>query len=201
MFINQKYTKNGFRSLVAGLAMALSFQNANAQSSVAIQLASATNVDFTFDTFEKLRTGIFIANAITFNIEATGTRWDLYMGAVTTTPGLWDNVQLYGTSGTAPTVDMIKLRVHNLSSTPLISGFVPLQDIATSTLDIIGNHNATDVDINCSDINPAGTNTAGSYTTDPQCYQFRVDLRIVPGTAYTPGLYTLQIEFVIAPDL
>ena len=76
---------------------------------------------------------IFIANAITFNIEATGTRWDLYMGAVTTTPGLWDNVQLYGTSGTAPTVDMIKLRVHNLGSTPLISGFVPLQDINFNT--------------------------------------------------------------------
>ena len=34
-----------------------------------------------------------------------------------------------------------------------------------------------------------------------QCYQFRVDLKVVPGMNYRPGLYTMQIEFIIAPDL
>ena len=173
----------------------------NAQT-VNIDLTSATNVDFRFDTFYKLTNGIFIANAITFNIEAIGTQWDLYMGSVTTIPGVWDNVQYYGTSGNgAPNVNMVQTRVHNLSGTPQISGFVPLQDIATSTLDIIGNHNIADAPVNCSDPSPVGTNTAGSYLSDPQCYQFRVDLRIVPGYLYRPGLYTLQIEFIVAPDL
>ncbi len=169
---------------------------------VNIDLVSATNVDFTFDSFYKLTNGIFLANAITFNVEAVGTKWDLYMGSNTSVPGVWDNVQYYGSSGNgAPSVGIVQCRVHNLSNTPLISGFVPLQDIATSTLDIIGNHNAVDLPVNCSDPSPVGTNTPGSYISDPQCYQFRVDLRIVPGFNYRPGLYTLQIEFTIAPDL
>lgn len=174
---------------------------AKAQS-VDIDLVSATNVDFTFDSFYKLTNGIFVANAITLNVDAIGTQWDLYMGSVTTIPGVWDNVQYYGSTGNgSPNVNMVQCRVHNLSNTPLISGFVPLQDIATSTLDIIGNHNAVDPAVNCSDPSPVGTNTPGSYLADPQCYQFRVDLRIVPGYNYRPGLYTLQIEFIIAQDL
>lgn len=178
------------------------FSKLSSGQTVNIDLVSATNVDFKFDSFYKLTNGIFLANAITFNVEAIGTQWDLYMGAVTATPGIWDNIQYYGSSGnSAPSVGIVQCRVHNLSSTPLISGFVPLQDIATSTLDIIGNHNAIDAPINCSDPSPVGTNTSGSYITDPQCYQFRVDLRIVPGYNYRPGLYTLQIEFIIAPDL
>lgn len=173
----------------------------NAQT-VNIDLVSANNVDFRFDSFYKLTNGIFIANAIMFNVEAVGTQWDLYMGSSTTIPGVWDNVQYYGSSGNgAPSVGIVQTRVHNLSGTPLISGFVPLQDITTSTLDIIGNHNAIDAPINCSDPSPTGTNTPGSYLADPQCYQFRVDLRIVPGYNYRPGLYTLQIDFIIAPDL
>lgn len=169
---------------------------------VSIDLASATSVDFTFDTFHKLTNGIFIPNAILLNVEATGTQWDLYMGAATSVAGAWDNVQYYGTSGNpAPPVSIVQCRVHNLSSTPLMSGFVPLQDIATSTMNIIGNPLSADPTINCSDSNPTGTNTAGSYTTDPNCYQFRVDLRITPGLNYRPGLYNLQIEFIIAPDL
>lgn len=169
---------------------------------VDIDLISANNVDFTFDSFYKLTNGIFIANAITFNVSAIGTQWDLYMGTNTTIPGVWDNIQYYGTSGNgAPSVGIVQCRVHNLSSTPLISGFVPLQDLATSTLDIIGNRNAIDLPVNCSDASPTGTNTAGSSLADPNCYQFRVDLRIVPGLNYRPGLYSLQIEFIIAADL
>ena len=176
--------------------------NLSKAQTVDIDLISATNVDFRFDTFYKLTNGIFIANAITFNIEAIGTQWDLYMGSVTSVPGVWDNVQYYGSSGnSAPSVNIVQTRVHNLSGTPQISGFVPLQDIATSTLDIIGNHNIVDAAVNCSDPSPVGTNTAGSSLSDPQCYQFRVDLRIVPGYTYRPGLYTLQIEFIVAPDL
>src|SRR4051812_32141400 len=79
----------------------------NAQT-VDIDLISAPNVDFTFDSFYKLTNGIFIANAITFNVEAVGTQWDLYMGSNTTVPGVWDNVQYYGPSGDgAPSVGIV----------------------------------------------------------------------------------------------
>ena len=170
---------------------------------VDISIGGSSNVDFTFNTIQKLTTGIVIPNAFTVNVEAIGTNWDLYMGAVTAVAGTWDNAQYYATSGNgAPPVGLLQARVHNLSGTPQISGYVPLQDIAVSTLDIIGNHlSAPDPSVNCGDASPIGTNTPGSYLTDPQCYQFRVDLKVVPGMNYRPGLYTMQIEFIIAPDL
>ncbi len=178
------------------------FSFSSKAQSVNIDLASASNVDFNFNTFQKLTNGIYIPNAITLNVEAIGTQWDLYMGASTTTAGIWDNVQYYGTSGNGtPAVNMVSLRVHNLRNTSQVSNFTPLQDIATSTLDIIGHQGAPDPTVNCSDANPTGTNTPGSYATDPSCYQFRVDLRITPGLNYRPGLYSLQILFIIAQDL
>jgi len=195
-----------FNIRVAGLFIVLiiSFHgNIVRAQTVSIDLATPANLEFSFNTINKLINGIVIPNAIVLNVEATGGQWDLYVGSVTTIAGTWDNVQYYTTSGNgAPPVNLLQMRVHNLSGTPLISGYVPLQDIATSTLDIIGNHlSAPDPAVNCGDIIPVGTNTPGSYTTDPQCYQFRVDLKMAPGTIYRPGLYTMQIEYVIAEDL
>jgi hypothetical protein len=170
---------------------------------VSIDLASATNVDFTFNTISKLTNGIVLPNAITLNIESTGGQWDLYTGTVTSVAGTWDNAIYYTSTGNgAPPVSMLEMRVHNLSNTQQISGYVPMQDISTSTLDIIGNHlSAPDPAVNCADVVHIGTNTIGSYTTDPQCYQFKVDLKIIPGFVYRPGLYTLQIEYIIQEDL
>lgn len=174
---------------------------ANAQ--VNIDLATSPTVDFTFDNIQKITYGIVIPNAITLNIEAVGMQWDLYVGSVTTVPGTWDNAIFYTTTGNgAPPVSMLQMRVHNLRNTQQISGYVPMQDISVSTLDIIGDHtNAPDPTVNCGDVVPVGTNAPGTYITDPQCYQFRVDLKIVPGITYRPGLYTLQIEYIIAEDL
>ncbi len=178
------------------------FKNAYSQT-VSIELASPPSVELTFDNINKLTNGVVIPNAITFNIEATGGQWDLYVGTVTAVAGIWDNSIYYTTSGNgAIPVNILQMRVHNLSNTSLISGYVPLEDVSTSTLDIIGNHLiAPDPAVNCSDLIHTGTNTPGSYITDPQCYQFKVDLKIVPGIIYRPGLYTLQIEYIIAEDL
>ncbi len=170
---------------------------------VTIDLASSTNVDFTFNTINKLTNGIVIPNAITFNVASTAGQWDLYVGSVTTIAGTWDNARYYTSTGNgAPPVSLLEMRVHNLSNTQQISGYVPMQDVSTTTLDIIGNHlSAPDPTVNCSDIVHVGTNTIGSYIMDPQCFQFRVDLKIVPGFNYRPGLYTMQIEYIIAEDL
>ncbi|HNP97462.1 MAG TPA: hypothetical protein PKK99_00320 [Bacteroidia bacterium] len=195
-------TMRGSRKLIYLLFSFLIHTGVSRAQTVDIILASNPNVEFTFNSVAKLVNGIVLPNAVTVNIEAVGTGWDLYAGSVTSTAGTWDNAQYYTSSGDGlPPVSLLQMRVHNLSNTPLISGYVPMQDVATSTLDIIGNHNVVDADINCSDPSPVGTNTAGSYTTDPQCYQFKVDLKIVPGVSYRPGIYTLQIEFIVAPDL
>ena len=170
---------------------------------VSIDLAGSSSAEFTFNTFNKLINGIVLPNVFTLNIDATGGQWDLYAGAITTIAGTWDNSTYYTTSGNGVIpVGLLQMRVHNLSNTPLISGYVALQDIATSTLDIIGNHtSAPDPTVNCGDLIPTGTNTPGTYTITPQCYQFKIDLKMVPGLVYRPGLYTMQIEFIIAEDL
>ncbi len=188
--------------LIIALSYTTHIQYASAQA-VNIDLATSTNVDFTFDNINKLNYGIVLPNAITLNVEAVGTQWDLYVGTVTTVAGTWDNATYYTSTGNGSIpVGILQMRVHNLSNTPQISGYVPMQNIATSTLDIIGNHlSAPDPAVNCSDLVHVGTNTAGTYAVDPQCYQFRVDLKVVPGIVYRPGLYTLQIEFIIAQDL
>ncbi len=194
--------KINVRVLLLTLAIFLHGHLLRAQT-VSVDLATPANLEFTFNTINKLINGIVIPNAIVLNVEATGGQWDLYVGSVTTIAGTWDNAQYYTTSGNgAPPVNLLQMRVHNLTGTPQISGYVPMQDIATSTLDIIGNHlSAPDPAVNCGDIIPVGTNTPGSYTTDPQCYQFKVDLKMAPGTLYRPGLYTMQIEYIIAEDL
>jgi len=170
---------------------------------VSFELTTSPSIDFIFNTIEKYQNGIIISNAVTLNVVATGTQWDLYVGSITATAGTWDNTQYYCSTGDGfPPVDILKVAFRNSGSTPLLTSYQPMQDIATTTLDMIGDHNqAPDPPINCSDVNHKGTNTEGSYLTDPQCYRFNVDFRIVPGLTYRAGVYTLSVEIVIAPDL
>ena len=200
--MNKRIRFSVIRTLAVCMTIVLLSIRSLAQT-VSIDLATATNVDFTFNSISKLVNGIVLPNAITVNVECTSGQFDLYVGSVTSVAGLWDNASYYTSTGNGNIpVDILLMRIHNLSNTSQLSGYVQIQDVATSTLDIIGNHtSAPDPAVNCSDIIPVGTNTAGSYITDPQCYQYRVDLKIVPGFIYRPGLYTLQIEFIIVEDL
>lgn len=169
---------------------------------VNIEISSDPNVQFNFTTIEQLLNGIVIPNAITVNIAADSTQWDLYAGSVTTAAGDWDVVQYYSTGGNGNVpVDILSMRVHNLSNTQITTGYIPLRDINTSPIEIIGNYSLADPLINCSDFNHTGANAPGSYLTDPQCYQFRVDLKATPGINYRTGVYTMQIVFIVAQDL
>lgn len=171
--------------------------------SVSFELITNPSVEFTFNTINKYQNGIIIPSVVTLNVVTTGTQWDLYVGTSTAAAGVWDNIQYYSSTGDgSPPVGLLQIAFRNTSNTPQISGYVPLQDIATTTLDVIGNHNtAPDPAINCNDVVHQGTNTAGTYLTDPQCYQFKVDFRIVPGTTYRAGVYTLRVDIILAQDL
>jgi hypothetical protein len=170
---------------------------------VSFELKTNPSIDFTFNTIEKWQNGIIIPNVVTLNVVATGTQWDMYVGSITTSAGTWDNTQYYCATGNGfPPVNILQVAFRNSSSTSLITGYVPMQDISSTTLDVIGDHNNTpDLPIHCSDPIHKGTNTAGSYLIDPQCYQFKVDFRVVPGLNYRAGLYTMTVEIIIAPDL
>lgn len=188
--------------LLACFILTLLGMNVNAQS-VSFEFKANPGAEFIFNTITKYINGIVIPNVVTLDVVAIGTQWDLYVGTTTTTAGIWDNVQYYSSTGNGfPSVGLLQVAVRNASNTSQITGYIPLQDIATTALDIIGNHlNAPDPPVRCTDLIHQGTNTAGAYTSDPQCYQFSIDFRIVPGLNYIAGLYSLQVDFIIARDL
>lgn len=171
--------------------------------SVSFDFVTRPSIEFTFNTITKYQNGIVIPAAVILNVVATGTQWDMYVGTTTTAAGVWDNLQYYSSTGDgSPSVGLLQIAFRNTSNTSQISGYVPLQDIATTTLDVIGNHNSSpDPSVNCNDVVHQGTNTAGTYLTDPQCYQFKVDFKIVPGTTYRAGVYNLRVDIILVQDL
>lgn len=178
------------------LVILLAISKISVAQTVSFELKTSPNITFDFNTIQEYINGITYMNAVTLNINTT-ERFDLYVGATTTNVGFWDVTSTYSTGGNPPPISILKLQFRNGSSTSLMSGFFPLQDIATPTY-IIGTSAAPDASISCPN---NGTNTAGDYLTSPSCYKFNVDLRIVPGFTYQSGLYTLRIDYVIIRDL
>jgi hypothetical protein len=180
---------------VIAISTVVSSPTLKAQS-LSFEVVTNPDVDFVFNTVQKYQSGLLAMNAITLRITAVGVNWDLYVGAETDVAGTWDIVSTYGVNGNDPNVELLKVRFRNTASTSQEATFFDLQDISTPVY-IIGSELADPV-INC----PAtGTNTPGSYLTDPQCYQFNVDLQITPGFTLKPGLYKLNIKYMIVEDL
>lgn len=164
--------------------------------SLSFEAVSNQDVDFVFNTIQKYQSGLVAMNAMTLRITAVGVNWDLYVGAETDVAGSWNVVTTYGTNGDEPNVELLKVRFRNTANTSQETAFFNLTDVNTPVY-IIGS-GAVDPSINCPG---AGTNTPGSYLSEPQCYLFNIDLQITPGFSLKPGLYELIIKYVIVEDL
>lgn len=165
--------------------------------SLEFEAKTTPNLAFIFDTFAKYQAGITQANFIELNIVADGVEWDLYVGAQTDTPDEWNTIESYALTGETPETSLVELQFRNAGNTSQISGFFSLTDIATPTY-IIGTSGIDGV----TTCNNVGANEPGSYLNTPECHQFRVDMRIKPDNyEYQPGLYTLQINFVLVQTL
>jgi hypothetical protein len=46
-----------------------------------------------------------------------------------------------------------------------------------------------------------GTNQPGDPVNDAFTHRFRIDYRLTPTIAYTPGVYSLTVVFTLAEDL
>lgn len=193
----KKYVKNRVSALFFTYLLIVIIPNTTFSQTVSFDLKTSANVGLSFDNIKKFQSGIIIPNVCVLNVNAVGTQWDLYVGATTTTPGLWDQVSTYSSNGTDPDVSLVQLQFRNTNNTSQVSGFFPLTDISTPTY-IVGSVLNPDPPVTCP---VQGTNQAGNYASNPQCYQFRVDLKVVPGFGYKPGLYTLRIDYVIVQDL
>ncbi len=163
---------------------------------LSLETVSDPEVTFLFNTIQKFQSGISVQNAINLRVTAVDVNWDLYVYAETDVPGLWNEVLSYSDYGLHPESGLLELRFRNAANTPNIDGFFPIDDISNPAY-IIGSPGA-DPDINCPEM---GTNTPGNYIDQPQCYEFTVDMRIQPGFDHRPGLYTLNVMYVIVEDL
>ncbi|MBN2747057.1 MAG: hypothetical protein JXR34_10055 [Bacteroidales bacterium] len=159
--------------------------------------AHSDNITFDFNTIQSYLAGKTFYNAYELMVDVSGSQFDLYVGATTSVPGFFDVVSTYSSTGTTPPVSILQMQFRNSMNTSLMSGFFPLTDISTPTY-IIGTPAAPDLSISCPNV---GTNVAGSYLTNPGCYKFNLDLKIVPGFSYKPGLYTLRIDYILIQDL
>ncbi len=182
------------RSLGFILLFALSPSYVLAQT-LDITMTRGTMLDFTFNTIRQYNNGVIMASASEFQIESTA-EWDLYVGTQTTTPGEWDVLSAYSSAGTnVVPVSILEIRAVSPGGTSQQSSFFQLQD-NSSPIYLIGS--GADDPLTSSGI---GTNDPGNPQTDPFTHKFRIDYRLTPTIAYTPGVYSLTIVFTVAEDL
>lgn len=173
------------------------FQSFLLGQSVSFALKTSPNQSFVFNTIDKYQKGIVLPSFLTLRVEAT-TEWDLYVGTTTIAGGFFDVNNSYGTSGNASIpVNILQARVYNSSNTSQTStSFFNLSDLSNPVY-VIGSA-ADNPAVACGSTN---TNIAGSYTTQPQCYMFKVDLKATPGLNYRAGSYSLRVDFILVQDL
>jgi len=186
--------KNYFKPLFVLLLLFCSIGSIG--QTVSFELKTSPNILFDFNTVQEYENGIIIMNAVTLNINTTES-FDIYVGATTTAIDEWNVVSTYSTNGVLPPTSLLQLQFRNASSTSKVAGFFPIQDITTPTY-IIGTAVSPEANINCPLL---GTSAPGDYLTNPNCYKFKVDLKIVPGFDYRSGHYELRIDYVIIQDI
>ena len=67
--------------------------NSKAQG-LSFEIKESPDINFLFNTIQKYQSGIVVMNAVTLRIIANGVNWNLYTGAITDIPGMWNEVNI-----------------------------------------------------------------------------------------------------------
>lgn len=174
-------------------------------------MPTVPNVDFTFDSFAKYIGGITQNGATQIRVNVSNSvnldpncRWSLSAivdnNPLSGTPANeWESLVNYTSSGTAPQLNMLEIRIRNTCNTSLTgTGFVNLLNNHGDALNII--------DFNGGITIPAGScvtnvNGPGSYLTNYNEYHFTIDYRITPGLSLRSGIYQISLKFLIIEEL
>lgn len=176
-------------------------------------MASAANIDMTFDSFGKFISGITVNGATLLRLTVaevaapvTPCRWQLHANidnsAFLATNTIWEQIYDYGTPGPPyPTIDKMQIRVRNACNTSLTgAGFANILN-TTQSIDIVespGVSNNPGIPGVCPGTN---VNRPGSYLTNYGEYAFAIDYRVLPTTTFMPGIYQLTIRFCLSEDM
>jgi len=168
-------------------------------------MSTPGNVDFEFNDMQKYIAGITHSGSTQLRLKvdeiiAGQCKWHLMM-YITNNGYLpaneWEPLTFYGSSGTAPQLNLIQVKVYNGCGTPLNSGVYQIfaGNVNYALLEIIpALPDPRNLPGTCS-----GTqvNAPGSYLTDYNEYNFNIDYRILPGYSLRPGAYQIKINFCL----
>jgi len=172
--------------------------------SVSFEPNTPVPLNLTFDSFSAYQGGVTLNNVATLRIRVEDQaipdpdcRWFLNM-TVDNSPGAgtpgteWETLTQYG-AGTAPapSIDIMQVRIRNACQTSPIDGVFQTFSNHGDILDIIADLLPTTPAGSCT----TNVNGPGDYLNNYNEFTFAIDVRVVPGYDFSPGIYELSLRF------
>lgn len=191
--------------LVISLATTTRFaQSQIVCADVEILPSNSEQVDFVFDSFSKYISGVTFYGVAKVNIKVDdqtppnpNCKWMLSMTVENNPSGStavdkWETLANYSSGGAAPPdLEILDVRITNGCSTSPVDGVYQHFIQSGDFIEIIEN---TGIRIDAGSCT-TNVNGPGNYLMNYDEFHFQIDFRIVPGFAFDPGIYQLQVKF------
>ncbi len=172
---------------------------------VRLSVSSNANIDFSFDTFGEYMAGITQNGSTKLKVAVSNSlnnnpscRWSLVIlvenASAATAPTDWEQLQSNSTSGTAPQIDMLQLRIRNNCNTSLTGNqFFNVPTTTGTPIIVISNNGITTPAGSCT----TNVNGPGNATNNYNEYSFDIDYRIVPTNGVRSGIFQLKVKYLL----
>jgi len=202
-----KLTQPKVKQVILVLALLFGLHPLQAQfcDEVRLSVSSNANVDFSFDTFGEYMAGITQNGSTKLKVTVSNSlnnnpscRWNLVIlvenASATTAPTEWEQLQSNSTSGTAPQIDMLQLRIRNNCNTSLTGNqFFNVPTTTGTPIIVISNNGITTPAGSCT----TNVNGPGNSITNYNEYSFDIDYRIVPTNGVRSGVFQLKVKYLL----
>lgn len=202
-----KLTQPKVKQVILVLALLFGLHPLQAQfcDEVRLSVSSNANVDFSFDTFGEYMAGITQNGSTKLKVAVSNSlnnnpscRWNLVIlvenASATTAPTEWEQLQSNSTSGTAPQIDMLQLRIRNNCNTSLTGNqFFNVPTTTGTPIIVISNNGITTAAGSCT----TNVNGPGNSITNYNEYSFDIDYRIVPTNGVRSGVFQLKVKYLL----
>lgn len=205
-----KLTQPKVKQVILVLALLFGLHPLQAQfcDEVRLSVSSNANVDFSFDTFGEYMAGITQNGSTKLKVAVSNSlnnnpscRWNLVIlvenASATTAPTEWEQLQSNSTSGTAPQIDMLQLRIRNNCNTSLTGNqFFNVPTTTGTPIIVISNNGITTPAGSCT----TNVNGPGNSITNYNEYSFDIDYRIVPTNGVRSGVFQLKVKYLLTEN-
>ena len=186
------------------LTLTRSTQSQIVCADVEILPATTEQADFVFDSFSKYISGVTFYGVAKVNIKVDDQappnpdcKWMLSMTVENNPSGgtavdKWETLVNYSSGNSAPPdIEILDVRITNGCSTSPVDGVYQHLVQSGDFIEIIEN---TGIRIDAGSCT-TNVNGPGNHLMNYDEFHFQIDFRIVPGFAFDPGIYQLQVKF------